>query len=242
MAILPWMYLVVVAFAFAIDHRVFWRQFVVDSHTALARARLTLWRSWIVMLWALAAAASVLWHVGGRPWHELGLQSPAGWRLGASALLVVAVIALYAPTLITLSRASDERLAALCERFGAHVAMLPHTRGELAWFITLAVTAGLCEELIFRGYLLRAFQPATGVWVSATLSCLLFALGHAYQGMGGVLKTGLLGVCFVCIVLAFQSLLPAMVIHALIDIGQGMVAWQVLRERLVEPRTAVAGL
>lgn len=231
MAHLPWMYLALVALALAIDHRVFWRRFVDGARTAPARARRTLWRSWIVMLWVLATAALVLWHISGQPWHGLGLLWPAGWRLGVSVALIAAVIGLYAPTLSKLGRVSDERLGALRARFGSHADMLPHTRGELGWFIVLAITAGICEELIFRGSLLRALQPATGLWVAAGLSSLVFALAHAYQGMDGVLKTGLMGLFFVGIVLAFRSLLPAMLIHVLVDVGQGLVAWQVLRER-----------
>lgn len=61
------------------------------------------------------------------------------------------------------------------------------------------------------------------------LSCLVFALAHAYQGIGGILKTGLVGAFFMASVLELGSLLPAMVAHALIDIGQGGVAWFILR-------------
>lgn len=228
---LSWMYLALVALVMAIDHRVFWRRFVDGARTEPARARRRLWRSWLAMLWGLAAVVVVLWHLGGRPWHALGLQWPAGWRLWAAVAVVAAVIALYGPTLIKLGRASHERLGALRERFGSHADLLPHTRSELAGFIVLAISAGVCEELVFRGYLLRSLQPATGLWWAAALSCLVFALGHAYQGMDGVLKTGVMGVLFMGLVLAFRSLLPAMLVHALIDVGQGLVAWQVLRER-----------
>jgi hypothetical protein len=89
--------------------------------------------------------------------------------------------------------------------------------------------AAFREELIFRGYVLWAVQSILGLWPAVVLSCLVFALAHAYQGIGGILKTGLVGAFFMASVLELGSLLPAMVAHALIDIGQGGVAWFILR-------------
>jgi membrane protease YdiL (CAAX protease family) len=136
---------------------------------------------------------------------------------------------LYSPTISKLCRVSAERKAVLRARLESHAAMLPHTASEFAWFAALSVTAGVCEELIFRGYILWAAQSILGLWPAVVLSCLVFALAHAYQGIGGIVKTGLVGAFFMATVLVLGSLLPAMVAHALIDIGQGAGAWLVLR-------------
>lgn len=222
-------YLALVAVALAIDHLVLWRRFTARSTAEPEQARLVLWQSWLAMLWLLALAAVALWAYSGRPWSLLRLQLPTGWRLWASAILVLAVVALYSPTISKLRRVSAERKVVLRTRLESHAAMLPHTMGELAWFTALSVTAGVCEELIFRGYILWASQSILGLWPAVVLSCLVFALAHAYQGIGGIVKTGLLGAFFMASVLLLGSLLPAMVAHALIDIGQGAVAWLILR-------------
>ncbi|NUS39859.1 MAG: CPBP family intramembrane metalloprotease [Lysobacter sp.] len=223
-------YLALVATALVLDHFVFWRRFAGRPHIDPGTARLALWRTWIGMLWVLSLAAMALWVHHGRRWGLLGLVPPTGWRLWASAGLFLAVIALYAPTLAKLGRIAPARRAALRARFGSHAAMLPHTRPELAWFTALSLTAGFCEELVFRGYLVWVFQPFIGIWGAAAVSCVVFALAHSYQGAGGVLKTGLIGTVFMLAVLASGSLIPAIAIHALIDVAQGVVAWLVLRE------------
>jgi membrane protease YdiL (CAAX protease family) len=107
--------------------------------------------------------------------------------------------------------------------------MSPHTRSELGWFVAVSLTAGFCEEFIFRGYLIWVFQPAFGLWGAAALSLVAFGLAHAYQGAKGILSTGLVGALFTAVVLISGSLLPAIALHALVDAGQGLIAWLVLR-------------
>jgi membrane protease YdiL (CAAX protease family) len=96
--------------------------------------------------------------------------------------------------------------------------------------VAVSLSAGVCEEFIFRGYLIWAFQPMFGLWGAAVFSVVVFAAAHAYQGAKGVLSTGVVGSLFTLVVLVFGSLLPAMVLHALVDIGGGLVAWLALRK------------
>ncbi len=51
-----------------------------------------------------------------------------------------------------------------------------------------------------------------------------------YQGWNGVLRTGIVGAVFTLVVAIFDSLWPAIALHALIDLGSGMMAWLALRE------------
>jgi hypothetical protein len=54
-------------------------------------------------------------------------------------------------------------------------------------------------------------------------------MAHAYQGIKGILATGIVGGLFTLVVLISGSLWPAIVLHALVDIEQGLIAWLVLR-------------
>ena len=71
-----------------------------------------------------------------------------------------------------------------------------------------------------------------GWWGAALLSLLVFAGWHAYQGWTGVLKTGIFGAIYTVAVAAFDSLWPAIALHAVTDIGSGAMAWLALREPL----------
>ncbi len=67
-------------------------------------------------------------------------------------------------------------------------------------------------------------------WGAAALSLPFFASGHAYQGWNGVRRTGIVGAFYTLVVAIVGSLWPAIALHALTDLGAGMMAWLALRE------------
>jgi hypothetical protein len=94
----------------------------------------------------------------------------------------------------------------------------------------VSLSAGFSEELIFRGYLIWAFQPLLGLWGAAALSLVVFAAAHAYHGAAGALAAGVVGAFLTLMVVIFGSLWPAVAAHLLIDLQQGLAAWLVLQE------------
>ncbi len=223
---------VFIVVALTVDHFVFWPRFIRSAEVNPRAARQTVWRSWMAMLWAMAAACIASWIATDRSWTLLGFNVVSGWRLWVTVALVLAVVVVYTPTIVKIAKASTAQREALRGRFGKYATMLPHTRTELARFTALSLSAGFCEELVFRGYIIWFFQSFIGLTGAASVSCVIFALGHAYQGVGGVVKTGVMGAVFAAIVVAFGSLIPAILLHSLIDVAQGVVGWLVLREGL----------
>lgn len=180
-----------------------------------------------MLLWTLTAVGVALWVVKGRDWAALRLVPPQGWRLWAAIGLVLALAIVQSRPVIRIGRSASQKRIKIGS---AHAAMLsPHTRPELLWWIALSLSAGFCEEFVFRGYLIWVFQPWLGLWGASALSVVVFALAHAYQGGKGILATGAIGLFLTLVVLGFGSLWPAIVLHALIDIAQGLLAWVVLR-------------
>ena len=57
-----------------------------------------------------------------------------------------------------------------------------------------------------------------------------FGIGHSYQGRKGAIRATLAGAVMAIIVLSTNSLVPAMIVHALIDAGSGTVGYWILRE------------
>jgi uncharacterized protein len=89
---------------------------------------------------------------------------------------------------------------------------------SLAW-IPLALSAGFCEELAFRGYLQTQFQAITGSAAWAVLiQAVVFGIGHLYEGVGPVVRIMLFGVLFGLLALWRKSLRPGMIAHAWSDI------------------------
>lgn len=237
MTTLDLLYMALLAVAFLVDGFVLWPSFLRRSQGDPHHARLWIWSCWMGMLWTLVAAGAAIWLLKDRAWETLGLAAVAGWQLWGAAGLTLALVIVFGRTLVQLARLSDSRRESVRGQFGALAVMLPHTRSELYWFLALALTAGFCEEFVFRGFLIWAFHPMTGLWGAAGVSVIAFAAAHAYQGTGGIVKTGLMGAALTALVLIFGSLWPAIAIHALIDIGSGLTAWLVFRE--VPTRTGV---
>jgi uncharacterized protein len=109
---------------------------------------------------------------------------------------------------------------------GAHsgpTEIFPNTPWEAIVYFAAAVTAGFCEELLFRGYLLGQFAARANSRVfGVAMQGLIFGLAHGYQGR-------VMAVIFIygCLFGAFvnwrKSLLPAMIAHGVQGAAGGLV-------------------
>lgn len=187
---------------------------------ALVAVRPRLYGFALLTQWSLVAAVAALWFVQHREWAGLGLEL----KLGGG--LVGVLTGLFTITLLAWrQRGAIEREPELQARVRARLAgverLLPTNDRESAMFRALAVTAGICEELLFRGYLLWVFSHFLPFWGAAALQALLFGVGHAYQGAKGVLSTSIAGAFLTAVVIVSGSLYAAMLAHALMDLNAG---------------------
>lgn len=99
--------------------------------------------------------------------------------------------------------------------------LIPHTTGEKLWaLLIVAPTAGICEEFIFRGYLLANVKVLThSLPLAWALSSAAFGLCHAYQNPAGAARATLLGALLAAPVVLAHSLYPAVAAHFLIDVA-----------------------
>lgn len=101
---------------------------------------------------------------------------------------------------------------------GSALAILPRTGPERAVWIVLAAAVGFAEELVYRGYLvvqLRAFTRSSAAAV--VLQALLFAVAHANQGAGAMLRFALYALAFGAVAVWRRSLVPTILCHVGID-------------------------
>jgi len=101
--------------------------------------------------------------------------------------------------------------------------ILPQSPMELIPFLALALTAGICEEFLYRGFAMAAVSrvglPSA---VVILLSSVLFGLAHLYQGRAGFFSTMVLGILFGISQTALNSLLPVIVWHVGVDVVAGI--------------------
>lgn len=212
-----------------LDRTVLWPAFLRRSRVAATQARLWIWATTLCEQWVLVIIGIALWLLTRRDWASLGLSVAEGWRLWGAIALVLLLAGFYALAIVKAARSPSER-ANVRSQAANLVSLLPHSRPELYCFVGLSLTAGLCEEFLFRGYFIWALAPWLGWWGAAALSVVFFALGHSYQGLSGMIRTGIVGALLALVVAVFGSLFPAMALHAIMDIGSGVLAWLALRE------------
>jgi uncharacterized protein len=108
--------------------------------------------------------------------------------------------------------------------------LLPQGPIEVVLFLATSLTAGFCEELIYRGYLQRQFTGLTHTVAGGiVLQAIAFALTHGYQGWKFVLLIAVLATMLGLLAHWRRSLRPGMIAHALQDGITGIVAAHVLR-------------
>ena len=108
--------------------------------------------------------------------------------------------------------------------------LLPQSLLEvIAWFAT-CITAGICEEMIFRGYLQRQVHALSGsLWIAVVGQGVIFGLFHAYQGWHAVTIISVLGVLYGGLAAWRKNLRINVVAHAWSDIWEGwlkFVIWK----------------
>jgi membrane protease YdiL (CAAX protease family) len=202
--------------------------------------RLRRYRRAIVSQWTLAGLAlAYALHAGVAPADPHGPQLALGLELRGPPLavlgLAVLLTGLYARPLLALRGPdADELRDEVRRQFDALslTPLLPHTAAEYRAFLGLALTAGLCEELLYRG-VLHGIAARHGVPVAAAAvgSTLLFAWAHQYQGARGLGRTLIVGAVFCGLVVLSGSLWPAVLLHAGIDVISGSLAYATLGAR-----------
>ena len=97
--------------------------------------------------------------------------------------------------------------------------LLPRTPFEKVIWIILSLSAGIAEELSFRGFVLTRMEILTGsIWPGIILGAFSFGIGHLYQGWAGVVLIGTYGMMFSLLFYARGSLIPCIIAHALQDV------------------------
>ncbi|MFD0902899.1 CPBP family intramembrane glutamic endopeptidase [Actinomadura sediminis] len=190
------------------------------THERMTRRRDTdpkaltrMFRVWIACAWASTAAALAVLAVSpGVVPSDLGLRLPAdpSTTLGMIAGAALAVTLIAAATRFRGGAPAQPALAA----------MHPRTAAERGWALAMAVTAGVGEEIVYRGLLIALGVGVLGLdpKAAAALALALFVLGHAYQGLRGMLLTAVAGYSLTYLYLTTGSLALPITVHVFIDV------------------------
>ncbi len=176
--------------------------------------------------WMLVAILGIAWVRLARTTAALGWAWPRGWRrILAIALPVVAIVLAWLQyAAVTTQPMAMEQART---QMGDLVRMVPHTRAELNAFMALSVTAGFCEEMLYRSFLIGYVSRFMPPRVAAIATGIVFGFGHIYQGVDGAIQTGIVGIVLGILYVVMGSVWPLMAVHAIADIGGGWAGFAV---------------
>ncbi|MGD0801381.1 MAG: type II CAAX endopeptidase family protein [Terracidiphilus sp.] len=108
--------------------------------------------------------------------------------------------------------------------------LLPRSLLEILLWIATSITAGVCEEMVFRGYVQRQLHALSGNVATAVLGQgLVFGLFHSYQGWTNVLVISILGVLYGALAAWRGNLRANIIVHAWGDTWEGWLKFVVWR-------------
>jgi uncharacterized protein len=187
------------------------------------KEKLVLYASTIAFQWILLGFVAWRALARGLTASELGLARRVGVEILLASLLGAALLCIFQWFNLRRVGRTSGAVVELMRKLAGR--LLP-AQGKLVEFLpycALAVTAGVCEEFLYRGFSMAALsRVGIPAWAIVLLTSALFGLAHAYQGRGGIVGTALLGVLFAISRLIFNSLAPAIIWHAAVDVTAGL--------------------
>lgn len=180
-------------------------------------------------LWSLFASIAFTWWVTGKDMNLFFSQFKIpNWSLLALVLIMIVITAYFLE--LFWSTHPDLDKGATIERLNHHTPFLPSQEKEWYHYIGLAVTAGICEEVVFRFYLLSYWIQLTNqIAIGLIFSSVLFGAVHFYQGYKAMIKIGSLALLLGWLFILTESLLIPILLHIFIDIVSGRMAYRLFR-------------
>lgn len=177
------------------------------------------------ILWIGALLVFILWILAGRLFIELGVRWPLTDAI-VVALTALFIVAYIVETTSELKKENKDSEILKASPF------LPQNYSEFFSFLFLAFSAGVCEEIVYRGFLVNYLlsvinDPIIAFNVAVIFPAVIFGVVHMYQGLKSVLKISIMSLLFSTIFIFSQSLLIVIVLHFTIDAIGGFIGLQI---------------
>jgi len=220
-----------------IERRWTWPRYLKRLAAGGPGVRSGFYTSLMIGEWVPALCLLGWWAAKARPWSGLRLAGtatpldmgiPPAMRLGAGLAFVALLVGfLVAQRRAVLAR--PETFEKIRARLAYAEPLLPHVEFERKLFWAVSLTAGVCEELFYRGFLIWYLSAWMGPLAAVLLSSAIFGIGHIYLGWIQAPRTALAGLALAIIAVGSASLWPAMLLHAAMDWNSGELAFRVLQ-------------
>lgn len=166
----------------------------------------------ILVKWAFAAGiVAVVVHVEQRSLSSIGVARPGWGDIGAAVLVFVVGAVSYPFTTPLLASLGLETTVGGIEQLATY---------PLPFVLSLALTAAITEELLYRGFPIERIAERTGSAVfGAGVSVFFFVVFHIpYWGVGGTLQITVNAVLLSLLYVWRRNVVTCIVAHGITDI------------------------
>jgi len=213
---------VLIALVYPLYWKTTWQSRVrSELASATTSVRVAAYRTGLIGEWLVAGAVLIWWLVARRAAADLGFTVSGRWPFWIGAGVVLAYATVGMRQIMAIRASAESRTKVRRQLHGDVALIIPRTAPERRMFTALSLTAGFCEEVAYRGFLmwyLLLFLPMPVVLV---LSSAIFGFAHIYLGWWHVLRTGIVGLLLAAAYLLTGSLWVPIALHAVIDIVSG---------------------
>lgn len=175
---------------------------------------LEFWSSIAVLHWGSLALVVVLLKRARGRLADIGLDlSPRRVVAMIGIPLVVGLVLIVAHAVSGVNHAAASEPSSV---------VAPATTGERVFWVFMSFTAGFCEELVYRGFSIRALQGSNmRTWLAVGLATLAFVLMHGISviRLSPFVTIYIAGLLFSALFLWRRSLVPGVCLHTLIDLA-----------------------
>jgi membrane protease YdiL (CAAX protease family) len=176
-------------------------------------------------LWGATLVVLIVCFIAGISFEDIGFRSISfnyGFWFTTVTLVLSGLLLAYGLRQMISSLVSAKFREAVEKQMedSAANAILPRSKKEKRIFVFLSFSAGVCEEIIYRGFLffaLYAMFPDISIFLVVLISGILFGISHLYQGLAAIIS-GVIGALLMCLFLVTDSLILVILLHFLYDL------------------------
>lgn len=177
----------------------------------------------VVQLCVLALIALIPFWIHGRQLNVMGLGFIQK-VLSVTGLLGTAVLGW---AIISLQKMTLERARKIKQQYERIQFLLPTNKKEYHAMIWVSFAAGICEEIVYRGFLFWFLTQYVALIPAVILANVPFALAHLTStGPKNTMGAFVLGLVFTGIFLITRSLWLPILLHILVDIYSAHTSYQ----------------
>lgn len=217
--------LAIIGYGIAVDRK----EYAVLDKAKDTAARQRFYRKWIATSWLFYGLPSI---VGLLILSKMGVDislPEVGVNLVPAAVSVsVIVLLLTVATLVQAKRASADDRKKVQQEINqvSGSIIIARNSSERRLAAVLSLSAGINEELFFRAFLPVVIIGLIGsdlAILAIVISVVIFGAVHLYQGLRGIMLTGIIGVVMMVVYLATGSIFWPIILHIIMDIRSTVV-------------------